>query len=164
VLRGSSTRQEETAHKMCKYPLVIVFCCTTLSAASAQTADVPKEVRALEGTYTGSWTMHGIDEKGEVVKLMSWTDIVKATNGRIDGGRAYVKTTDEMTFDGTAGRPFKVEGKEGYLLNKNGSLGEYFIETYGRANRLANLADNVWTYAASAKEQELTRLGFPKGS
>jgi hypothetical protein len=35
---------------------------------------VPKEVRALEGAYTGSWAMYGIDDKGAVVKRMAWTD------------------------------------------------------------------------------------------
>lgn len=127
------------------------------------TNDVPKEVRALEGTYTGAWTMFGIDEKGEVVKRMSWTDTVKAGNSKVEGNRAYTTITDEMTFEG-APRPFKTEGKEGYFLNKDGTLGECFIETNGQVNRLAKLADNVWTYTTAANEQELGRLGFPKGA
>src|SRR5260370_39655981 len=62
--------------------------------------DVPKEVRALEGTYTGSWTMYGIDENGEVVKRMAWTDTMKAVGPEVKGDRALVNTTDEMTFEG----------------------------------------------------------------
>ena len=45
--------------------------------------EVPEEVRALEGTYTGAWTMYGINDKGEVVKKMSWTDTVKATGAEV---------------------------------------------------------------------------------
>jgi hypothetical protein len=125
--------------------------------------EVPQEVRALEGAYTGSWTMYGINDKGEVVKRMAWTDTVKASNAKVEGNRAYVTTTVEMTFEGTP-RPIKIEGKEGYFLNKDGGLGEYFIETYGQTYRLAKLSDNVWAYAAAANEQELSRLGFPKGA
>jgi hypothetical protein len=127
-------------------------------------ADVPKEVRALEGTYTGSWTMYGIDEKGEVVKRMTWTDTLKAGGAEVKDGRAQVPTMDEITFEGAKGPPFKVEGKEGYYLTKDGGLGEYFIETYGQVHKLAKLKDNVWSYASTAAEQELTRLGFPKGA
>src|SRR5205085_8014865 len=60
--------------------------------------------------------------------------------------------------------PFKVEGKEGYFLNKDGGLGEYFIESFGQVHRMVKLKDNVWSYATPAAEQELTRLGFPKGA
>jgi hypothetical protein len=127
-------------------------------------ADVPKEVRALAGTYTGSWTMYGIDDKGEVVKRMSWTDTMKAGSPEVKGGRAQVTTTDEMTFDGAKGPPFKVEGKEGYYLTKDGGLGEYFIETVGQVHKMVKLKDNVWSYASTAAEPELTRLGFPKGA
>jgi hypothetical protein len=126
--------------------------------------DVPKEVRALEGTYSGAWTMFGIDEKGEIVKRMTWTDTMKAGSPEVKGERAYVTTTDEMTFEGAKGPPFKVEGKEGYYLTKDGGLGDYFIETYGQVHRLAKLGVNVWSYAAPAAEQELARLGLPKGA
>jgi hypothetical protein len=126
--------------------------------------EVPKEVRALAGTYTGAWTMYGIDEKGEVVKRMTWTDTMKADSPEVKGERAYVATADEMTFEGAKGPPLKVEGKEGYYLKKGGGLGDYFIETRGQVHRLAKLGDNVWTYAAPAAEQELARLGFPKGT
>jgi hypothetical protein len=43
-------------------------------------------------------------------------------------------------------------------------LGDYFIETYGQIHRLAKLGTNVWTDATPAAEQELTRMGFPKGA
>ncbi len=126
--------------------------------------EVPKEVHALVGTYTGSWTMFGIDEKGEVVKRMAWTDTIKAEKPEVKGDRAYVSTTDEMTFEGGKIPPFKVQGTEGYFLKKDGGLGDYFIETFGQVNRLAKLQDNVWSYATPATEQELVRLGFPKAA
>jgi hypothetical protein len=126
--------------------------------------DIPKEVRALAGTYAGAWTMYGIDEKGEVVKRMAWTDTMTAGRPEVKGDRAYVTTADEMTFDGAKGPPFKVEGAEGYYLAKGGGLGDSFIEAHGQVHRLAKLGDDVWTYAAPAAEQDLARLGFPKGA
>jgi hypothetical protein len=133
------------------------------AVANADTpADVPKEVRALVGVYTGSWTMYGIDDKGEVVKKMGWTDTVKAGGAKVKDGRAYVTTVDEMTFEGAKGPPLEFECKEGYFLNKDGGLGDYFIETNGQVRRLAKHGTNVWTYATPAVEQELAQLGFPK--
>lgn len=126
--------------------------------------DVPVQVRALEGTYTGAWTEYGIDDKGEVVKRMAWTDTMRAGSPEVTGERAYVATTDEMTFEETQVPPFTVEGKEGFYLTKAGGLGDYFIETYGQVHRLARLGDNVWTFAAVAAEQELAHLGFYEGA
>jgi hypothetical protein len=122
----------------------------------------PEEVRGLAGTYTGSWTMFGIDEKGEVVKRMAWTDTMKAEKPEVKGDRAHVSTTDEMTFEGGKIPPFKVQGKEGYYLKKDGSLGDYFIETSGQTNRMVKVGDNVWSYTTPAASQELGRLGFPR--
>jgi hypothetical protein len=126
--------------------------------------DVPKAVRALEGTYSGAWTMYGIDEKGEVVKRMAWTDTMTAGRSEVTADRAYVATTDEMTFEGSKGPPLKAEGKEGYYLTKDGEVGDYFIETYGQVHRPAKLGDSVWSYAAPAADRELAQLGFPKGA
>jgi hypothetical protein len=125
--------------------------------------EVPKEVRALVGTYTGSWTMYGINAKGAVVPQYTWTDTIKAGSPQVKGDRAYVTTTGKMTFEGGKIPPVKIEGKEGYFLKKEGGLGDYYIEMFGQVNRIAKLADNVWSYATKATEQELVRLGFPKG-
>ena len=134
------------------------------AADEEKAADVPREVRALEGTYIGSWVMYGIDEQGEVVKKMAWTDTMKAAGAEIKGDRAQVKTTDEMMFEGSQAPPFKVGGKEGYFLKQDGTLGDYFIETFGQVNRLVKVGENVWSYTAPAFPQELNRLGFPKGA
>jgi hypothetical protein len=122
----------------------------------------PKEVRDLAGTYTGSWALFGIDDKGEIVKRMSWTDIMKAEKPEVKGDSSFVSTTDEMTFEGGNNPPFKIQGKEGYSLKKDGTLGDYFIEANGQTNRMVKVGDNVWSYTAQAAGQELTRLGFPK--
>jgi hypothetical protein len=132
------------------------------AADEKKTSDVPREVRALEGTYTGSWVMYGIDEQGDVVKKMAWTDTMAAAGAEIKGDRAQVKTTDEMMFEGGNAPPFKVEGKEGYFLKKDGTLGDYFIETFGQVNRLVKVGENVWSFTIPAFPQELTGLGFPK--
>jgi hypothetical protein len=67
-----------------------------------------------------------------------------------------------MTFEGGNIPPFKVQGKEGYLLKKDGSLGDYFIETSGQTYKMVKVGDNVWSYSTPAATQELGRLGFPK--
>jgi hypothetical protein len=131
---------------------------------SEQHVDAPKEVQALVGTYTGSWTMYGIDDKQQIIKKMAWTDTMKAVDPVVKDGRAMVTTTDEMRFEGSKAPPFKVQGNEGYYLTKDGGLGDYFIETYGQVNRMVKLSDNVMSYAAPAVEQDLMRLGFPKGA
>jgi hypothetical protein len=141
----------------------------TLSAASAlpaaddaaPAAPVPKEVRDIVGTYTGSWTLYGIDDRGGVAKKTAWTDVVKATDPRVKDGTAIVTMSDEMKFDGNK-QTFKMEGTEGYLLNKDGSPGEYFIETFGQRRRMVKAADNVWIGVTAASAVELGQLGFPK--
>jgi hypothetical protein len=136
----------------------------TPSVKADPPSEVPKEVRALEGTYHGSWTMFGIDDKGTVVKRMSWTDTMKAERAELKEDRAVVMTTDEMSFEGGNIPARKVEGKEGYFLDKDGGLGDYFIESFNQVHRMARLADHVWSYAMPAAEQELIQLGFPKGA
>ncbi len=121
---------------------------------------IPKEVSDLTGTFTGSWTIFGIDEKGQAVRRMACTDIVKAENPVTKGDRAYVTTTDEMTFEDGRVPPMRVKGTEGYFLNKDGSLGDYFIESLGQVYRVRKLEKNIWTYAMPASPQELAQLGF----
>jgi hypothetical protein len=127
-------------------------------------AAVPKQVRDLAGTFTGAWTLYGVDDKGAVVKRMAWTDTVKAEDPQVKGDRAFVTVADEITFDGGKIPPFKVKGTEGYFLNKDGGLGDYFVEFAGKLNRMVKLADSVSTYAAPADALELGQMGFPKGA
>lgn len=140
------------------------FVVQPLAGAGPEKAPVPEAVRALAGTYTGSWTLFGVDDMGQVVKRMAWTDTIKAANPERTSDRAFVTTVDEMTFEGVQAPPFKVQGKEGYFLTKDGSLADYFIESNGQVNRMAKLADDVWCYAAPTAAQELARLGFPNGA
>ncbi|MFC2163821.1 hypothetical protein ACFLT2_02345 [Acidobacteriota bacterium] len=126
--------------------------------------EVPKEVRAMEGTYTGSWLMYGIDKKGEIIKSTAWTDTMEVGGSEIEGDRAFVSTIDEMTFEGDQIPPFKVQGKEGYYLRKDGGLGAYFIETAGQMYRMVKVGENVWSYTTPAATQELSWLGFPENA
>jgi len=147
---------------------IILFLCGSahfLAQDKKDPADSsPQAVRELAGTYTGSWTMFGIDESGKTVKRLAWTDIIKADNPEVKGDRAFVSTTDEMTFEGGQIPPYKIQGKEGYFLKKDGGLGEYFIEIAGQTNRLVKVGDNVWSYSTPAAADDLGRLGFPKGA
>lgn len=133
--------------------------------------EVPKEVRALEGTYTGAWTLYGIYyEKNELpIKRTAWTDVIKTTGAEVKDGRAYVTWVKEQSFEGAEdGVTRKVEGKAGYILTKDGTLGDYFVEEsyleFSHTTRMSRLADNVWSYAVTAPAQELSALGFPKGA
>jgi hypothetical protein len=135
-----------------------VFCGSVIFAQNKQT-EIPKEVSNLVGTYTGSWTIYGLDANGQAVKQAAWTDTLKAENPVMEENRAFVTTTDEMTFEGGQIPPMKVSGREGYILNSDGSLGDYFIETNGQTYKLQKLSDNVWAYTVSATPQELSQLG-----
>jgi hypothetical protein len=139
---------------------------TTALAADDKPRDaaVPKEVRALAGTYAGAWAMYGVDDKGDVVKRMAWTDVVTAEAPQVQGDRAFVTITNVMTFEGGKAPPFTVKGKEGFFLTKDGGLGDAFVETFGPAVRMVKLGDNVWSYATPAAAQELSRLGFSQGA
>ncbi len=126
--------------------------------AKSQSPQFPKEVAAIAGTYTGAWTMYGIDDKGQIIKRVAWTDTIKAENPQIKDDRAFVSVTDEMLFEGMTA-PRKMTGTEGYFINKDGSLGDYFIN-FGQPYRMQKLSKDVWSYVAPAHPQELAQLGF----
>jgi hypothetical protein len=144
--------------------LVVLFALFNIHIidASAQDApkQVPKEVAAISGKYTGSWAMFGIDQAGQVVKRASWTDVITAENPVVKGDRAYVTTTDEMVFEGGRIPPRKVQGTEGYFINRDGSLGDYYFETYGQVYRMQRLGKDTWAYTIAADPRELAQLGF----
>jgi hypothetical protein len=121
---------------------------------------LPKELYDITGTFTGVWTMFGIDEKGQIVKKASWTDTIKTENPMIKGDKAFVTTSDEMTFEGGKIPPRTFKGTEGYFINKDGSLGDYFIESFGQTTKMHKLADNIWSYGIPAAPQEIAQLGF----
>lgn len=125
---------------------------------------VPKAVRDLEGTYLGSWTLFGIDEESEVVKIASWTDTIKAENPQVDDEQAYVLTTSEMVFDGSDAPPVEFTGKEGYFLMPDGSLGDYFIETFGQISKSTQLDENVWISVTPASAEDLASYRLPNDS
>jgi hypothetical protein len=150
-----------------KLTVIALYFMLMLCLPSAQTAlaqkqagQVPPEVNAIAGTYTGAWTVYGLDEKGQAVKRVGWTDVIRAENAVVKGDRAYVTITDEMTFEGGRIPPRKTQGTEGYLLNKDGSLGDYFFETSGQVYRFQKLAKDTWAYIVPADPRELAQLGF----
>jgi hypothetical protein len=138
---------------------LLTVCCSGSLFAQNNATQTPKEVKDLVGTYTGSWTIYGLDANGQVIKQAAWTDTLKAENPVVEKSRAFVTTSDEMVFEGGRIPPMKVAGREGYLLNSDGSLGEYFIETYGQLYKMQKLSENVFAYSVPAAPQELARLG-----
>jgi len=144
--------------------LFLLYFGLTLSAfAQSNSSQVPKEVNAIAGTFAGSWTRFGIDGQGQVVKMGAWTDTMKAENPARNDDRAYVTTTDDMIFEGQPS-PMKIGGTEGYFINKDGSLGDYYFESFGQITRMREMAKDVWVGATPADARELTQLGFPSGS
>ena len=105
--------------------------------------------------------MFGLGAGGQVVQKMAWTDTVTASGSEVAGGKAFVKTTTIMTFKGGHIPPYTLQGREGYILKPDGSLGTYFIETFGQTKEMARVGSNVWSYSSQADAAELGRLGFP---
>lgn len=128
-------------------------------AQSSFAQKIPVEVQAIVGSFTGSWTAYTVNDKGEVVKQMAWTDTIKAEKPTATADRAFVETTDEMTFEGGRIPPQKIVGKEGYLLNKDGSLGDYFIEMFGQTIPMKKLSSGVWAYSVEGNAREFPALG-----
>ena len=120
---------------------------------------VPKEVEAISGTFTGTWTMYGVDGQGQVIKRGSWVDTMKAERPVMKDDRAYVTTVDEMIFEGRP-TPMKIDGREGYIISREGGLGDYFIETFGQVIRMQQIAPDTWVYSTPANPRELAPLGF----
>ena len=135
---------------------------TVQNSGSSQV--VPQAVRDLAGTYAGSWTLFGIDEEGQVVTLMSWTDTIQAENPQVDGDQAYVLTTGEMVFDNSNIPPLQIAGKEGYFLLGDGTLGDYFVETNGQVSKSHHLGEDVWVSVTPASSQDLASYGLPNVS
>ena len=130
----------------------------TLSVFPEQ-QEIPKDVMAMVGNYAGSWSMYGIDSKGNIVEKMKWTDTMEAMNPVIRDGRAFVETLDKMKFEGSI-PPQQVKGTEGYFLNKNWSLGDYYFETFGQVFKMFQIDKHTWVYSTPANPGRLAFLGF----
>ena len=135
--------------------LIILLVCVSILTGQ----EVPEEVKALAGTYTGSWSMFGLDQEGTIVKKMSWTDVLEAQNPVVKDGRAYVTTIDNMVFEGNI-PPQKVTGKEGYVLNEDGSLGDYFMEMAGQTLKMIKIDQDVWIYTSPVNPYEYSIMGL----
>jgi len=122
-------------------------------------SNLPDEVQNLVATAKGSWTSYGLSEKGEIVKRFSYPDELTTKDLKVEDARAFVSYTAKMHFPGRE-EPFVMEGKEGYYLNADGTLGDYFTEQFGQTTRYKKLSDGVWTASMPAFPQELEQFGF----
>jgi hypothetical protein len=132
--------------------------------ANGSSQEVPQEVRDLEGTYVGAWTLFGLDEERNVIPLASWTDTIWAENAQVDGEQAYVLTTSEMVFEGSGAPPMTFTGREGYFLMPDGSLGDYFVETFGQVSTSTQVDENVWISVTPVSADDLTSYRLPNDS
>ena len=143
--------------KLCGVPVLLLI--LTLSPVFSEGQKVPEEVKALVGTYSGSWIIYGIDANGNIVEKMKWTDTMEAKNPTVKEGRAFVETVDKMKFPGSNNFT-EMKGIEGYFLNKDGSLGDYFYETFGQVYKMIKLGKKTWAYTIPAFPNRLSFLGF----
>lgn len=141
----------------------LIAIATTISGARAGRQEVPAELLAVVGTYRGEWTMTGLDAALQPKVVARWTDVSVASDPKVEGGMAFVLTHDEMKFEG-ATKPRVFDGREGWFLNADGSLGDYFLESFGQITRMHALDEGVMAYAAPASPQDLASLGLPKGA
>jgi len=82
----------------------------------------------------------------------------------MDDEQAYVLTTSEMVFDGSDAPPVTFTGREGYYLMPDGSLGDYFVETFGQVTKSTELGDNVWISVTPASAEDLASYLLPNDS
>lgn len=153
-------------HNRIPFTVVLLFAAlpcspTEMAVAQGERSAVPTEVHDLVGTYVGAWSSFGIDAAGRAVKRFAWTDTMTVSDPAVSGGRAFVTTADRMTFEGGLAPPMTIPGTEGYFLNEDGSLGDYYFETYGQTYRMQKLNESSWAYTMPANPQELAWLGFP---
>ncbi|HEV2876540.1 MAG TPA: hypothetical protein VGW09_04625, partial [Nitrososphaeraceae archaeon] len=57
--------------------ITVTSCNGNASTEQANSTQIPKEVKDVVGTYTGSWTIYGLDANGQVIKQMAWTETLK---------------------------------------------------------------------------------------
>lgn len=143
---------------------MILFAGTVMWAdlANAQTpqrAVLPDEVKNLVATAKGRWTSYGLNADGQITKRLEYPDELMARELKVENGRASVSYTAKMHFPGQA-EPFTMQGKEGYYLNADGTLGDYFTEQFGQTTRYKQLSEGIWTAAMPAYPQELEQFGF----
>jgi len=134
--------------------VITSFCFAANAAAQTDNKKIPAEVQAIVGTYTGAWTLYGINDKGEVIKQLAYTDVMKAENPTVAADRVYVSTVDAINFEGGKFPPANIPGKEGYLLNKDGSLGDYYLENSGRTIQFQKLDKDSHVYSTPAGGRE----------
>ena len=97
----------------------------------------------LTGVFEGSWVLSGLDASDAVVEQASWSDVVTASNPRIDGDRALVDVSSEM--DGGTWTQ-TLEFHEGVYIEEDGSMGAYFVEMDGEETILIETSPDVWEY------------------
>jgi len=142
--------------------IAAVMAVASASQASAQTPETPKlpnEVHNLVATAKGHWTTYGLNPEGEVAKRFEYPDELTTKDLKVETGRAFVTYTAKMHFPGQD-QPFIMEGKEGYYLSEDGTLGDYFTEQFGQITRYKRLSEGVWVASTKAFPQELEQFGF----
>ena len=140
--------------------LLIVCTFITSSFCEEQNIEIAEEIQSLVGSYRGEWTAFGIDSAGQIIQAANWVDTITLSDPVTESNRVYAPTEDKMYFKGGHIPPMTVAGIEGYFINDDGSLGDYFFEMYNKVYRMHKLNDNTWGYTLPGSPQEMTNLGF----
>lgn len=144
--------------------VALLFAASAAFGAPLRTDDVPPQVEKLLGKWVGEWQMWRVDAAGAVVPGMKWHDTMIASEPTRAPGRLFIKTVDEMTFDGVVGSPRTFTGTEGWYLNDDGTLGAHYVESFGRESRMVPLRADCESAIDDVPPQELAQMGFPKGA
>lgn len=144
--------------------LALVAGCSSSSktdGSSTTDASVPEKdpLEAIAGTYTGEWTLFGVDADGATRTVSHWTDVVTTADPVLQADRTYLSCTDTMTFDGMT-QPIVVTWTEGFMLEPDGSVGPRYFEQRGQIVVENQIAPGIFSYAQTATSQELAQLGF----
>jgi|GEM_PF-2152955 len=131
------------------------------ACADGPSDDVEPDLEALldarAGTYEGSFQLSGLDETGQPIPMMMWTDVAVADEPTIDDDRAYLHVNGTSTFaDGTVHEQSWIEG---YLLDGDGFAGDEFIEMNGVVTVVTELAPDRYQYEQELSPQDFYLLG-----
>jgi hypothetical protein len=110
-----------------------------------ETRKTPEEVLADKaGTYQGNWELFGRATDGTVSSAMTWTDVAVADRPTVEAERAYLEVVDTMTM--STGMEIVQQWIEGVIIDRDGKVGQQFIEMEGVVTLLDEIEPDHFQY------------------
>jgi hypothetical protein len=145
------------------FTLVLLGACNGNTDTDSDTdTDVPWGQESLDylserlGTYEGAWQLFGLDGADEVQESWAWTDVITASNLRIEEDRALMDIHDVMDMGG--GSTYEMDFYEGTYIQEDGSMGDYFIEIDGEVTIMTEVSPDHWEYDVPLTDQDYQGL------